>query len=216
MKQKFTQVFMLIGLLSLLLVPNSVLAASDGEGVAFRVAYGNGVYRVYMRPSQSPTGPAITLTAQVTLKVPHATGADRFQVADLSSGVAGAEWVADSRIDAPTEDANADYVSFTVAFPDGNYQAFDWQADQEIEVFSFANEGACLGAVALLENSDPFTTDAASGRINSANTNPGNQIDVLNLGEGNLYAGTYGSAANCSDRTTELKNYYWLPLINNH
>ena len=214
MKQYYTKIVMFIGLLSLVIAPSRVLAAQNTEGIAFRIAYTNGVYEVYMRPSQNATGPALTLTAQVTVKVPHATGADRFLVTNLASAVAGSEWAETSRVDAPEEDTTADYISFTVAFPEGNHQALAWQANQEIKVFSFANQGACLGATALLENSDPFNSDIASGDINSANTNPGNQIDVMNLGDGNLYTGNYGSAANCSDRTIELNNLNWLPLIN--
>lgn len=216
MKQYYTSFFMLIGLLMLLVVPNSALAAETANGIAFRVAYANGRYEVYLRPNVNASGPALTLTSQVTLKVPHATAADRFVVGELSSDVAGTEWSLTSRIDAPIEDSTADYLSFTIAFPDGNHQALAWQADQEVKVFSFANTGTCQGNVTLMTNDDPFNAAVIIGQHNSAHTNPGNQIDVLNLGEGNLYIGNYGSAAACDDRSGELENYFWLPLINNN
>jgi hypothetical protein len=168
-----------------------------------------------MRPTVNATGPALTLTAQVTLKVPHTTGADRFLVAGMVSNVAGTEWTESSRIDAPIEDINADYISFTLAFPNGNHQAIAWQAHEEIKLFSFVNAGTCQGAVGLLSNGDPFTSDIVAGRINSANTNPGNQIDVLNLGEGNLYNGNYGSTADCANRNVELQDFLYLPFISN-
>jgi len=215
MKQIYTKVLIFAGMLGMLLMPNSTnVLAATGDGIEFRVAYAEGRYAVYMRPTVDATGPALTLTSQVTLKVPHASGADRFDVQDLRNGVDGTEWTQTSRIDAPAEDINADYLSFTVAFPAGNHQAFTWRANEEILVFSFANHGACQGGVTLLSNDDPFTSDVANGVVNSANTNPGNQIDVLNLGEGNLYLGNYGSVAHCADRTIELKNFFYLPLIN--
>ncbi len=216
MKQYYTLLLMLIGLLTLLAVPNSALAAETANGIAFRVAYANGRYEVYMRPNVNASGAALTLTSQVTLKVPHATAADRFVIGELSSDVAGTEWSLSSRIDAPTENTSADYLSFTIAFPDGNHQAIAWQADQEVKVFSFANTGTCQGNVTLMNNDDPFNAGVASGQHNSAHTNPGNQIDVLNLGDGNLYTGNYGSAAACADRAGELENFFWLPLINNN
>ena len=213
MKQFCTQFLMVIGLLSLLFVPNSALAAPTTDGIEFRVAYTDGAYEVFMRPNVNVTGPALTLTAQVTLKEPHTSGSDRFTIADLTSAVAGTEWTVSSRTDAPVEDTSADYMSFMLSFPESNHQAFAWQAAEEIKVFSFTNEGSCLGSVELLSNDDPFTSDIAAGRINSANTNPGNQINVMNLGEDNLFAGIYGGAAACSDRNIQLDNYIYLPVI---
>ncbi len=214
MKQHYTKILMFIGLLSLLIMPNSALAAQSAGGIEFRVAYTDGRYEVFMRPNINATGPALTLTAQVTLKVPHAIGADRFLVTDTTSGVVGTEWTESSRIDAPVEDTTADYLSFTLNFPEGSHLLFDWQSDVEIKVFSFANQGTCEGSVSLLSNDDSFNSDVAAGVINSANTNPGNQIDVLNLGDGNLYLGNYGSAASCGDRRAELENFLYLPLVN--
>ena len=206
MNRVSTKVVMLIGLLSLLIAPNAVWAAPTAtDGIEFRVAYVDGNYEVYMRPNLDPTGQAVTLTAQVTLKVPHGSDANRFQVTGLTSSVAGTEWAETSRVDAPAEDPSADYISLTVAFPTGDHQAFDWASGEELQVFRFANQGNCLGAVELLANDDAFVPDLAQGKRNSANTNPGNQIDVLNLGRGNLFAGVYGSAVDaCERRTIEL------------
>ncbi|MCB0126883.1 MAG: hypothetical protein KDE58_31705 [Caldilineaceae bacterium] len=218
MNRFYTTMLLLIGLLSLIVQPNIAVAAPSNtmtatDGIEFRIAHVNGNYEVYMRPNVDATGPAITLTAQVTIKVPHGVDANRFLITGLTNAVAGTEWTETSRVDAPVEDRNADYISLTVAFPSGNHQAFPWVAGEEVKVFSFANQGSCLGAVSLLSNDDAFVPDLALGKRNSANTNPGNQIDVLNLGEGNLFAGIYGGAASCETRAIELNNHLYLPII---
>lgn len=213
---------LLTGLLALTLNAQAAFAAPtikrklapvspDAAGIEFKVAYENGAYAVYMRPNVTPEGLNLTLTSQVTVKVPHGVDADRFTVSDLQNAVAGAEWAQSSRVDAPSEDGGADYISFTVNFTDGNHRLYQWAEGQEIKLFTFVNGGACLGAVSLMDNADTF---ARSG--NSANTNPGNQIDVLGIDRNNAYIGNYGDAANCSnqtprDETTAAKVF--MPLI---
>lgn len=183
----------------------------DRAGIEFKVAYENGAYAVYMRPNVTPEGLNLTLTSQVTIKAPHGVDANRFAVSNLQSAVAGTEWAQTSRVDAPSEDGNADYLSFTVNFTDGNHRLYQWAEGQEIKLFTFTNGGACLGAVSLLDNGDSF---ARSG--NSANTNPGNQIDVLGIDRNNAYVGNYGEAANCSGGNTpreeEMAKKLYLPL----
>lgn len=75
----------------------------DRAGIEFKVAYENGAYAVYMRPNVTPEGLNLTLTSQVTIKVPHAADADRFAVSNLQSAVAGTEWAQSSRVDAPAK-----------------------------------------------------------------------------------------------------------------
>ena len=163
----------------------SQLRASEvvPDGVTFKLVFTNGVYEVYMRPNVTPAIPNLTLTSQVTIKVPHRTGDERFKVSNIKSAVTGTAWLASSRIDAPIEDPTADYISFEVAFPDGNYQVFGWTIDQEVKVFTFQNSGPCLGVVTLLTNADPFMPP------NSAGTNPGNQINILGVSGDNVYIG---------------------------
>lgn len=185
----------------------------DNAGIEFKVAYENGAYAVYMRPNITPDGLNLTLTSQVTIKAPHAAGADRFEVANLQNAIAGAEWSQTSRVDAPSEDGAVDYLSFTVNFTDGNHRVYQWAEGQEIKLFTFANGGACLGAVSLLDNADSF---ARSG--NSVNTNPGNQIDVLGIERNNAYVGNYGDAADCGapaprDEEENTATKVFMPLI---
>jgi hypothetical protein len=180
-------------LFSLAFLVHPALHTNATPGVAFRIAFADGQYAVYARPNQKPDAPALTLTAQVTVKALHTTGNSRFTPKQITSAVTGTAWSVTSRIDAPSEDAGADYISFELSFPGGNYSAFDWRAEQEIKLFSFRNDGPCLGSVVLLTNDDPFMPP------NSVGTNPGNQIDILGLNVNNAYLGNYGEPrANCS------------------
>lgn len=214
---------LLTGLLALTLNAQAAFAAPavkrqlepvspDRAGIEFKVAYENGAYAVYMRPNITPEGLNLTLTSQVTIKAPHADGAERFEVSNVQNAIAGAEWVQSSRVDAPSEDSGADYISFTVNFTDGNHRLYQWTEGQEIKLFTFGNGGACLGAVSLLDNADSFARGS-----NSVNTNPGNQIDVLGIDRNNAYIGNYGAAANCSgDTPREEENAarkLFMPLV---
>lgn len=203
-------------LLSLALLPQAAMAktavaaptvAEAAAGIAFRIAYARDTqtYEVYMTPATSPTEAPLTLTAQVTIKVAHSE-VSPFTVANLTSAVTGTQWTLSSRVNTPNEGSNADYLSFTVDFPEGNYGAFNWVGGQEVKVFQFQNSAACVGAVTLMENSDAFAQ-----LPNSMSTNPGNQIDVLYLGEGNLFSGSSG-VADCTDSRAG-DNVYFLPIV---
>jgi hypothetical protein len=173
-----------IFVLFLIMVPATPAHAAE-EGVEFTIDYRAGRYTVSMRSTVTPAHPALTIAAQVTIKVPHGVGGERFVVTDLQNHVADTRWTARSRVDAPKEDRGADYISFELSFPTQNFAAIRWQAGQAVKLFSFANSGACLNAVRLLENNDPFMPP------NSIGTNPGNQIDILGLTAGNRYTGVY-------------------------
>jgi hypothetical protein len=175
--------------------PQTAQAASGG--IEYRITFNAalGRYEVYLRPTATPSAPNQTVTAQVTLKAPHVTGLGSFNPATVIAQVPGTDWALTSRTNAPSEDPSADYLSFELSFPTNNHSAINWQSGQEVLAFSFANSGSCAGAVTVMDNGDPFNT-----LPNSANTNPGNQIEVVGLGDdpGNDYLGNYGSAALCS------------------
>lgn len=180
----------------------TVPAAPLANNVYYRIGWSSSDqrYHVYMYPGSTPA-PNMSLTSQVTLKMPHSSGSSRFNVAAITSALSGITWTESSRVNAPTEDANADYLSFTMNT--SNPKAFQWQAGKELEVFSFANTGACLGGVALLDNAqDPFNTQP-----NSVNTNPGNQFTNLGWGasDANDYAGNYGCPALCEADVIRLQ-----------
>lgn len=158
-------------------------------------------YHVYMYPGSVPS-PNMSLTSQVTLKVPHATETDSFTASGIKTNVSGAIWTESSRVNAPNEDVSADYLSFNMNLTNANL--LDWQSGKELEVFSFANSHACLGDVSLMNNlTDPFNT-----LPNSAGTNPGNQFTNIGWGSASInnYAGNYGCAATCIDFTKDTDN----------
>ncbi|MBO0614634.1 hypothetical protein [Thiothrix fructosivorans] len=170
---------------------------SVGEAVleySIRRDAGSNRYRVYMRPTATPVT-NLSMTGQITLKVPHGTGSTSlFAVNDLKSTVSNVTWTLDSRSDAPTEAAGADYLSFT--FAPGGSNAFGWQAGKEIEVFNFSNDNECSGDVSVMENTDAFNT-----LPNSATTNPGNQFNNVGWGTAveNHYLGNYGTPQDCGN-----------------
>lgn len=162
----------------------------------------DGKYHVFMKPSVTPDPVDLSLTGQITLKVPHGEGNDKFQITNLQSTVAGTEWTLASHIAAPQEASNYDYLSFVVTI--NNPQAFQWQADQELEVFNFTNSAACIGDVAIMANDDPFNQPN-----NSASTNPGNQFTNLGWGESstNNYNDTYGeNQVSCTINSNDTDN----------
>ena len=179
------------------------------DGVEFSITYdsGTGVYSVYMRPNVTPADPNETTTAQVTIKVPTAAApADQFvpvpsplyfpgQGFYQNPAISSMTWFQDSegRAGDQTDDLTADYLSWRLTIS-GDAGAYNWAAGQEVLVFSFTNSGACLGAVELLADSDPFAQ-----LPNSIGTNPGNQIGIRGIGTDtdNDYIGIYGSPANC-------------------
>lgn len=164
-------------------------------GIEYKIVYNaaTGRYEIYLRPNVTPGTPNLTLPSiQVTIKVPHLSGTDAFTPTNIIP-YAGTTWSVTSRVDAPTEANNADYLSFTADF--SNPALFNWSGSQELLAFSFAHGGACAGPLTLMADSDPFNT-----LPNSAGTNPGNNIAVTGLGAdpGNDYLGIYGTnAAQC-------------------
>jgi uncharacterized repeat protein (TIGR01451 family) len=164
-------------------------------GIEYKVVYNAALnrYEIWMRSSVTPGAPKTTGTAQVTVKVPHVVGSGIFTSTNITAQVAGTGWAIDSRTNGPAADTNADYLSFSLDFPTGNHAAINWQAGQEILMFTFQNGGVCAGAVSLMENSDPF---------NVAPNNPGQQIDVLALGSdpGNDFLGNYNLGQADCDR----------------
>ena len=175
-----------VAILALLGVSNAM------ADVQFRIAYeaDSSEYVVYMKPDAVPT-PDMALSAQVTLAVPHGVGAERFDAKNILSAVNGLVWVNHSRVNAPVENPQADYLSFGFYYTQGTAPAFGWQAGEEMRIFSFMSPTACSNKVALLENADPFNQ-----LPNTVNTNPGN--DFMNVGWLLGYTGNYGAAIQCA------------------
>jgi hypothetical protein len=183
----------------LLLAGNSAWAAQTLE-FSIRWDTKDDRYHVFMKPNATPTPKDMSMTGQFTIRAPHATGADAFTVDTFAIPVTNTIWSNDSRVDAPTENPSVDYLSFSLSMIKSD--AFQWKAGVEQEVYNFANSGACLGPVSLIDNqTDPFNQPLLSGGNNSAGTNPGNQFTNLGWGgaDENNYLQNYGTTADCSD-----------------
>ncbi|MEZ4706750.1 MAG: hypothetical protein R3A44_06075 [Caldilineaceae bacterium] len=194
----------LLIILTAFLAPRVVRAQSTqpAAGIQFGLRYADGRFIVSMRPNVTPHAPNQSLSAQVTIKVPHAAGTDRFVVRNPQPAVSGTFWVPLSRVDAPVENRHFDYISFEVSYTQNDRTVFGWTGGQEIDVFSFENSGPCLGAVYLMTNGDLFMPPP--GGANSTGTNPGNYIAVrgLNENDDNDYIGNLlHDSGRCLPRT---------------
>ena len=167
------------------------IAATQAEaGVKFRVAYNpvNGIYSLFMKPDNVPT-PDLLLSSQVTLVVPHR--ATPIELTNVKTTVTNATWMQHSRVNAPTENTSADYISIGY-FIGGSAPKFSWAANTEKRVFTFTSSQGCIAGLKLMENSDPFNQ-----MPNSVGTNPGNEITNYGWGMSNAYTGNYGTAVTC-------------------
>lgn len=137
----------------------------------------------------TPSGNTITGSGQVTLKFPAN--------ANLNSLVSHAGlWSQNATIAAPTEAAAHTYVS--IGFVNDSPQII-YQPDSETLLFTFKLVNTAT-TPSLIENGvDPFDL-----LPNSVNSNPGNELTVLDFGVQPLglytYAGNYiGNAAICTE-----------------
>ncbi|MEZ4706748.1 MAG: hypothetical protein R3A44_06065 [Caldilineaceae bacterium] len=183
-------------------IPQFAGAALQQTGIEFKVVATANGYAVYARPNATPGEGGQTLTAQITMRVPHATGDERFEISNLQTSVDGVFWWQRSRVDAPSEDPDGDYISFEFDYLLSNLGAMQWVADQEIELFTFENSGAAVGNIGLMETCSDFMAP------NSTNTNPGNQIAVRGLDINNAYIGNYGVTV-----ATTCVTDIFMPLI---
>lgn len=188
-----------------------VLAALSQTALADGVTYGitwddsNKSYHVFMTPDATPAVDQ-TLSAQVTLRIPHGTLPATFT--DTSIGLvsehSGANWRATSRAIAPSEDSTMDYVSFTPTISDPT--TFALVAGQKQEIFSFNTGSACLGLVEIMDNdTDPFNNPPA-GQVNSVQSNPGNEFSSLMWTAENDYLGIEAESGTADCRTTVANN----------
>ena len=157
-------------------------------------------YTVSVIPQATYVEPQnITSDGQVTIKVPT----NKFIPVEIKSELDGMHWEANSRIDAPEEAPDHDYVSFALQIT-GGVAYPEYLEDEALPLFSFKNAYGCNGGTGNLEDAiisivdnekDPFMPP------NSANANIGNALSVLgagSAGDGYGYAGLYnGGAVSC-------------------
>jgi len=89
----------------------------------------------------------------------------------------------------PVGELNRDYFVFTLNNPNSDIV---FTPGLEVNLFSFANNLSCAGAVELMDNdNDPFL-------LQDPNVNIGSQITIVNFGQVNAYSGAFQpGSANC-------------------
>ncbi|MEM1120354.1 MAG: T9SS type A sorting domain-containing protein [Bacteroidota bacterium] len=150
-----------------------------------------------IQPSQN----IVMGTGQVTIVAP--TG---FEVANLTSYMGS--WVQNATVKAPVENKEKDYISFGIRLVEA---VSELGVYDEVLVLTFGTTDAdCPSSLSLIESDDPFVTTVP----NSLNTNPGNDLRMVDIGNGRRiydYKGNYDLEAwNCSDPsnvTTSLKDF---------
>lgn len=152
----------------------------------------DGTYGVFVKPDHtvSPSGKTQTGAGQVTIVTP--TNFDYSNFKNLAG-----TWVENARVDAPVEATDKSYVSFGFVVDNPRIQLFP---NEETLLFTFTCDAAFTGQISLFDNeNDPFMTP------NSYDSNPGNDLGVVDLGaKGGMAYYTY--ARNYSSEAEELRN----------
>ena len=156
--------------------------------VRFKVALSSDSTR-YQVSLYSETGPFsrssdnIISSSAVTITAP--TGALVPTSIEYQTGI----WSGPSIFVNPVGELNRDYFVFTLNNPNSDIV---FTPGLEVNLFSFANNLSCAGAVELMDNeNDPL-------REQDPNLNVGNQITIVNFGQTNAYTGAYQpGSANC-------------------
>ncbi len=143
-------------------------------------------YAVYAKVCEDviPSGNTVTGSGQVTIKFPaNATIANFVSQAGL--------WAQNATISSPSESASHTYVSFGFI---NDVPQIIYQPDMEILLFTFKLNGTSTAPVLIENGIDPFDQ-----LPNSVNSNPGNELTVLDFGVNPLglytYSGNYSSGS---------------------
>lgn len=149
-------------------------------------------------PGVEPSEYLIIGSGQVTLVAPQGS-----QFGNLKSY--SGTWEQNSFVPTPKENPTMDYISFGLVTAD---PPMFFRAGVETLLFTFANKTAdCPESLYLMSNDDPFNK-----LPNSLNSNPGNDISILDPGKGQtvyFFTKVYAPEAwNCHEgKTTEQGPY---------
>ncbi len=170
--------------------------ACFGETVAqvrFKVALSSDSSR-YQVSLYSETGPfsrsSDNIISSSTVSIIAPTGALVPTAIEHQTGI----WSGPSTFVNPVGELNRDYFVFTLNNPNSDIV---FTPSLEVNLFSFANNLSCAGAVELMDNdNDPL-------REQDPTLNVGNQITIVNFGQTNAYTGAYQpGSANCMGAPT--------------
>lgn len=164
---------------------------------------------VFVRADSSvqPTRNILLGSGQLTVVVP--TG---FQIGEMTSYMGS--WIENARANKPVEQPEKDYVSFGVQLSEPVTQL--GTSDEALVLTFSATDGECPGSLYLIERDDPFVMESP----NSLNTNPGNDLQMIDIGNGASiyrYNGNYAKDNwNCDMEeqiTTSIENFEHEPTI---
>lgn len=230
MKKLKYHISLQIALLAMLFVPQFALAApqssahlNEANSVDFQLSYDSTTkrYSVYARSSSDSQTPHYLLGAQITIRVSHVEGDAAFTPMDIVGELAGSDWLVTSRVNAPVENPDSDYLSFTFEpSTDISQRAYMWSAGEEILLFTFVSS-ACTGTSSLITASDEFFQPVAAGGFNSTYTDPSNTMIVAAQGASylnELTVGVYGqNEVSCQKETieeiTNNTQHIYLPIV---
>lgn len=152
-----------------------------------------------------PTRDILLGSGQLTVVVP--TG---FQLGEMTSYMGS--WIENARANTPIEQPEKDYISFGVQLSEAVSQL--GTAEEALILTFSAAEGECPASLSLIENDDPFIVTSP----NSLNTNPGNDLQMIDIGNGVSiyhYQGNYEKDSwNCNANiTTSLREFEKEPTI---
>ncbi len=150
----------------------------------------NSTWGVFVKPdnSISPSGNTMTGSGQVTLVVP-----EDFTYTNFENH--GGTWVENARVDDPTEAPGMSYVSFGFVTDEPRIHLIP---NGETLLFTFTCDAVSFNNISLIDNeNDPFAAP------NSYQSNPGNDLGVIDLGNPGgmahyIYARNYGESVNTS------------------
>ena len=157
--------------------------------------------------SIQPTRNILLGSGQLTIVVP--TG---FQIGEMTSYMGS--WIENARANTPIEQPEKDYVSFGIQLSEAVTQL---GTNDKVLVLTFsAADGECPSSLYLIEGDDPFVAMSP----NSLNTNPGNDLQMIDIGNGASiyrYNGNYAKDSwNCDMEeqiTTSIEDVENQPTI---
>jgi large repetitive protein len=161
----------------------------------------NGKFQISMIPQVTYTGTGnTTSTQQVTVKVPAG-----FQYANLTSLIAGANYIQGSRVNTPSQASSNDYIFFNLASL--GTTALTYTAGVKVPLFTFEKSGACTGSISLMASNDPFVANTSY--------NSRQQLTVLGYGQPDIPVCLKGSGSAACPVASSCQVEYELERLSN-
>ncbi len=129
-----------------------------------------------------PTRNILLGSGQLTIVVP--TG---FQIGEVTSHLGS--WIENARANTPIEQPEKDYISFGIRLSEEVPQL--GMSDEALVLTFSPVDGVCPASLYLIEKDDPFVIASP----NSLNTNPGIDLQMIDIGNGASIYGYNGNYA---------------------